>query len=129
MIVMFFMRPNSIRILFAVFILQFSIFARGGQASQVRGIFIWEENKATSDNVTIRECKSGRIYRVRILASGRHFTVYKRMKQLTAKGHENIIAEFSGELELENNSSDSNFVLNGTLYVDHVISMENGNCE
>jgi len=119
---------NRIRIFFAAFILLPAFSARSDPEIHVRGTFTWEETRGSPDKVTIQECNSSRVYQVRILASNRHFMAYKRMKELTARGGGDVIAEFRGEMVPDKPSSGQQHPNGGTLYVHHIISMESGNC-
>lgn len=104
----------------------FALAAHTAQASQdvfVRGEVVW-----TNEKETVTECKTGRVYWVRILASNPYFLFSKKVEELTAKG-KNIIAEFRGELSQGKTSTGPRYPIDGTLNVYQVVSVENGHCE
>lgn len=114
----------SLRIIAILF---FALSVHAAQASQdtfVRGELIW-----TNEKQTITECKTGRVYWVRVLASNPHFLFSKKVEELTSKGAKSITAEFRGKLNQGKTSTGPRYPIDGTLNVHQVVSVENGACE
>lgn len=107
----------------AIFFLASSI-AQAGQSVQIQGALIWTDEKQT-----ITDCKSGRVYWVRILASNPNFLLTKKVEELTSKGAENIVAEFRGEVKTGILSAGPRYPIDGTLNVHQIISVARGSCE
>lgn len=114
----------NLRIFVLIF---FSLAAYAAQANQdthVRGALIW-----TNEKQTVTECKTGRVYWVRVLASNPHFLLSKKVEGLTSKGAKKILAEFRGEISSRVSSVGPRYPVDGTLNVLQVISVEKGSCE
>jgi len=114
----------SQRIIVTIF---FALTVHAAQASQdtfVRGELVWMNEKKT-----VTECKTGRVYWIRVLASNPHFLFSRKVEELTSKGAKNIIAEFRGELSQGKTSTGARYPVDGTLNVHQIVSVENGNCE
>ncbi len=113
----------SLRILVIVFFSCAAYTAYAGQDSYVRGAVIW-----TNEKQTVTECKTGRVYWLRILASNPHFLFSKKVEKMGSKDA-NIIAEFRGEISSGVPSLGPLYPVDGTLNVHQVISVQQGNCE
>lgn len=90
---------------------------------KIRGVLQWSKERQT-----ITECKSGRIYWVRVLASNPHFLLTKKVEEISSKGEAKIIAEFSGEIQNVKPSSGPDYSVDGTLVVNKVFSVKLGDC-
>ncbi len=98
--------------------------AQAGQDTYVRGELIW-----TNEKQTVTECKTGRVYWVRVLASNPHFIFSKKVEELTSRGTKNILAEFRGEINSGVPSVGPRYPVDGTLNVHQIMSVEKGSCE
>jgi hypothetical protein len=114
----------SFRILVIAFFFFAAYAAQAGQDTYVRGAVIW-----TNEKQTVTECKTGRVYWIRVLASNPHFLFSKKVDELNSAGAENIIAEFRGEISLGMPSLGPRYPVDGTLNVHKIISVESGRCE
>jgi hypothetical protein len=114
----------SLRFLVLVFISFAGCAAPADQDAYVRGALIWRDDKQA-----ITECKTGRVYWVRVLASNPHFLLSQRIKELTSEGAESIIAELRGEMSAGAPSLGPGYAVDGTLKMNQVISVERGSCE
>jgi len=92
--------------------------------TRIRGVLVW-----TPDKQTITECKSGRIYWVRVLASNPHFLLGKKVDELNPKGTETIFAELSGEVEMGKSSLGPTYPVDGMIRVHQIISVTKGSCQ
>lgn len=114
----------SPRILVAVFISLAASITQAGQDAHVRGTLVW-----TNEKQTVTECKSGRIYWVRVLASNPYHLLTKKVEKLTSKGAESIASEFRGEVTMGKPSSGPRYPVDGTLNVHQIISIARGSCD
>lgn len=119
-----FLKTMSLRILVIVFFSLAVYAAQAGEHTFVRGELIW-----TNEKQTVTECKTGRVYWVRVLAANPHFLFSKKVEELTSKGAKNLVAEFRGDVSPGVPSVGPRYPVDGTLNVRQVISVEKGNCE
>ena len=113
----------SLRIVVIVFFFFVVHAAHAGQDSYVRGTVIW-----TNERQTVTECKTGRVYWLRILASNPHFLFSKKVEELSSRDAK-VLAEFRGEISPGVPSLGPLYHVDGTLNVHQVISVQQGNCE
>lgn len=118
------LKPMSLRIIATIFFVLMMHAAQASQDTFVRGELTW-----TNEKQAVTECKTGRVYWVRVLASNPYFLFSKKVEELTSKNAKNIIAEFRGELSRGKTSTGPGYPVDGTLNVHQVVSVENGNCE
>jgi hypothetical protein len=114
----------STRLLVAVIFFLAAPIAQAGQYVHVQGALIWTDEKQT-----ITDCKSRRVYWVRVLASNPNFLLTKKVDELTSKGAENIVAELRGEVKTGIPSAGPRYPVDGTLNVHQIISVARGSCE
>lgn len=114
----------TIRILVIAFFFIAACAVQADQDTYVRGTVIW-----SIDKQTVTECKTGRVYWIRVLASNPHFLFSKQVDELYSSGAENIIAEFRGEISTGIPSTGPRYHVDGTLNVHRIISVENGSCD
>ena len=114
----------STRNLVVIFFLLSGSIAQASQEAHVRGVLVW-----TAEKQVVTECKSGRVYWVRVLVSNPHFLLTEKVDELTSKGHGNIIAEFRGEMKMGIPSVGPKYPVDGTLNVYQIISVAQGSCD
>jgi hypothetical protein len=114
------MRLRIVVIVFFFFVVHA---AHAGQDSYVRGAVIW-----TNERQTVTECKTGRVYWLRILASNPHVIFSKKVEELSSKDAK-ITAVFQGEISPGVPSLGPLYPVDGTLNVYQVISIQQGTCE
>ncbi len=114
----------STRLLVAAIFFLASSIAQAGPRDQIQGALIWADEKQT-----ITDCKSGRVYWVRVLASNPNFLLTQKVEELASRGAENIVAEFRGEVKTGMPSAGPRDPVDGTLNVHQIISVARGSCE
>ena len=90
----------------------------------VRGELTWN-----AERQTIKDCKSGRVYWVRVLASNPHAHLSKIVEELSKKTGQDIVAEMSGELILGQPSFGPGYPVDGELKVHRVVLVGPGICD
>ena len=115
---------TSLRIFAAIIFSVTTSIVQAGQEAQIRGVLVW-----TKEKQTMTDCKSGRVYWVRVLASNPYFLLTKKVEELTLKSTENIVSEFRGEINLGIPSSGPRYPVDGTLNVHQIISVTHGSCD
>jgi hypothetical protein len=113
----------NLRILLIVSFFLVAYAAQANQDNYVRGAVIW-----TDDEQTVTDCKTGRVYWIRVLASNPYFLFSRKVDELNSKGVENIIAAFEGEISVGMPSRGPQYPVDGTLIVHNIISVEKGSC-
>ena len=98
--------------------------AQAGQDSYVRGAVIW-----TNEKQTVTDCKTGRVYWIRVLATNPHVLFSQKVDELNSNSAQNIIAEFEGEISLGMPSLGPQYPVDGILNVHKIISVEKGSCK
>ncbi len=101
-------------------ILLFSSLSYAGDEVEIKGILEW-----SSEKQTLKDCETGRIYWVRVLASNPYAHLSNRVDELK-KQNQSIIAKFSGEVKMGQPSSGPQYHVDGILYVHQIISVESG---